>query len=471
MVNLKRSGVYLRRAAAVLVACAFMSSESAEYSAQAEQIEFVKEWEAASGLTGKINFTQYNQQLATYKGFMYVVVVDTALRPRIVKINEKTKAVQVKYLHPDPNYKVRDDGHSKFSLGIDNKGFIHVAGDMHHHPHANTDHIKIDALRKSRCLYWVSNNPEDITSFTFVGNDSSRVLPGYGFSYLQFIPDRNGVLFAVSRQWERSGDGSWVAGKIGLGAARYNSDTRKWQALGGTTPLVSNFPKQKLIFWEDNGSGGTAYQGLMVGFEVDNANRIHLSATINNDNSGLNYCDGKLNSTSSHTDVVYARSDDSGNTWKRASGATISALPIRVSTADALFKTRWLTGEASVSILKGMPIVFYRKIYNVTTPSCQTQSNSLWSMYKGAWTVAVAPPISGRRLMAVVDRRNVMTIVNTENGYFYRLRDLAIPGVKVGTPAKMYYADRTYLAATGELRFFAQRGANAAIYTVRVSGD
>jgi hypothetical protein len=62
------------------------------------------------------------------------------------------------------------------SVGIDRNGYIHVAGNMHHSPfnHPKTGNPYYEYAWQ----YVVSDKPEDISSFTFVGGDQSRTIPG-----------------------------------------------------------------------------------------------------------------------------------------------------------------------------------------------------------------------------------------------------------------------------------------------------
>ena len=183
--------------------------------------------------------------VTTYKGTIYFVWVDSQLRPKVAMI--KGGNVSTAYLHSDVNYKVYDDSHHKFSIGIDKNGYLHIVGDMHHYPRTKTTWLP---LQGKRILYWVSKNPESISSFEFVGDNASRAIPGYGFSYMSFRTDMNGELYARGRSWvyTKRNDGC-----IGWTMWKYNANNRSWSSLGGMAPSSTNTPQYKSVFWEDNG--------------------------------------------------------------------------------------------------------------------------------------------------------------------------------------------------------------------------
>jgi hypothetical protein len=73
----------------------------------------------------------------------------------------------------------------------------------------------------------------------------------------------------------------------------------------------------------------TAYQPHIVDIRFDKVtNRMHFVASVNNDNSK----NPNNDVSQSSTHLVYAYSDDGGNTFHRADGAPIASLPMR---ADA----------------------------------------------------------------------------------------------------------------------------------------
>jgi len=295
--------------------------------------------------------------ITTYKGISYFIWLDTTRRPKIGKI-ENSKVTSIDFLDKDQKdiYTVRDDGHHKFSIGVDKEGYIHVVGDMHnygtpssfntiHYPerYRPTNVTGVDKNIKTRnnldnfIMYWVSEKPEDITSFKFTGGDKEKAIPGFGFSYSAFHSDMNGELYIRHRA--RIAYIGHYDGEMGSIAAKYDTKTKTWTELGGLAnpkelPRFPNValdydPLYKSIFWENNGiSTGKNkkirnwYQGFTGDMTFDFNNRMHLSTSINNNND-----------KEFMTDVLYTYSDDQGKSFHRADGNSVKA-PVRVESGQ-----------------------------------------------------------------------------------------------------------------------------------------
>jgi hypothetical protein len=431
---------------------AAVTSTVSTYDLSQEQLEYEVEWQAPSGTTGKYNFDHYRSAISTFNGFTYAIWTDNDNRPRVAKI--KDGEAQVEFLVKNPNYHQREDGHNKFSLGIDKDGYIHVAGDMHHFPKDNIDHLS-EPYKSADCMYWVSEKPEDITKFVFLGKDQKRVIPGLGFSSYYFDTDNNGELYFVARQWART-DSHWTPGKISVGIARYNTQTKYWKALGGVAPVPNN-DGNKVLFWEDNGVDGTAYQGLTTDIWFDKNNQLHFTASINNDNS----YNASLPSSATH--VVYAYSDDGGETWRKADGSQISSLPLRVSTANIAHQRHWFANETGVGVTEaGSPIVSWRNI-----DKGDKNKQSQWRIFNGEWLPIVDMPMTCRGAKAVVDKWNVITTFCGDDirrmiGYDQEPKEYTVP-------ASLHSVDRRWLRQTGQLRFVADISDNFAIVNLNIT--
>ncbi|MCH6258184.1 BNR-4 repeat-containing protein [Puniceicoccaceae bacterium K14] len=255
----------------------------------------------------------------THNGNTYLIRLDVNFRPQVVKITpQETTEVQ---LEPD-DYTIRLDAHHGFTMGIDKDGYIHIVGDNH-----NFDPIRqptyLSRFDDANIMYWVSDSPEDISSFSFMGNKTGnpRKIPIYGPSYTKFYTDRLGELYMVCRS---NLTDSYTVGAYAVGLYVYDTETQTWTARGGAAPSVAFTPFYPSILWENNGHFNTvtgveeAYQGFMVTLYFDMYNRMHFAASINNN--------GAVNGS---TDIVYAYSNDGGITFNRADDTPIAGLPMR----------------------------------------------------------------------------------------------------------------------------------------------
>ncbi len=339
-----------------------------------------------------VETSSWSSAVASHNGATYLVWVDDALNARIARYDHATDSYQTAVIFSE----VFPDGHHKLSLGIDEQGYLHVAGDMHSHSKLRPDN-EINAYadqsdgfhdsisEKERIAedgdgnlvdttdyswqYWVSVNPGDISSFTFHGSTSRRP-PGIHVSYPRFIRDRSGVLYATFRhritpnndiayQLEGSestggssyldgpgyySNGQFVRGTFAGGVARYDATSRTWKMLGGSDYRVNgeefdpandgqtysqysfsgDFPA---LMWHSKGREAgplPLYQGFNNDIFFDVNNRMHLTWTVYSEDSSAKT--GGF--STSH--LMYAYSDDGGDTWHRADGSLIQSLPITI---------------------------------------------------------------------------------------------------------------------------------------------
>lgn len=303
--------------------------------------------------------TKNTTALSTYDGTTYFVWVDANDYPQVTRISS-TGVVQTVRLDLDDSYEVYPDGHHTFSLGIDSDGYVHVVGDMHNFdPLISGSNIPdyLDRFDNANIMYWVSdtNNPQSTLTFSFVGDDLSRTVPGSRFSYCKFYNDRNLNLYMLARIQLTS---SFVPGCRGVGLYRYDAATQSWVARGALPP--SSFtPSDSCILWEDNGHSGGGYQGFMATLAFDMYNRMHFASTINNNDASPDA-----------THVLYAYSDDGGLTFHQATNDTlIPGLPMRASgtnaadvVADAASVSEYFWNHAGVFVDgQGTPAVTYWK--------------------------------------------------------------------------------------------------------------
>lgn len=426
-----------------------------------EKLEIIEEFSAPAH--SQLFPDQTYTPVSTFNRATYVVWVDPSRYPMVARIEGKN--VQTRRLDPNDDYKPLNNGHNKFSLGIDNDGYIHVVGDMHHHPIFNKGHLP-EPYRSSHCMYWVSDNPEDISSFSFMGTDSDRTIQGTSFTYYFFDNDNDGVLYFASRVRTNMGPqddalpwNSLKGGAIGYGLQKYDPAAKTWTALGGD-PSGNQNP---VIAWEDNGADGGAYQSMRADIRFDRNNRLHFATTINADDSNT---EGGLNSRSM-THVIYACSDDGGEAFHKADGTPIATLPMRVeegpSQADIVAgPIHWISMPASVAFTKdNEPFVHYLDL-----SSGAQAKYTQWNAQSG-WSTPEDLPLNATAWdKQYNDGRGVITLSSVRSG-FYRTADLREEGVMHNTP--FFCADRRYLRDTGELRGLSKVGNQIKVIRLKTS--
>jgi hypothetical protein len=128
-----------------------------------------------------------------------------------------------------------DAGHVGPSLGVDQAGYLHVVCNQHSAPSWH---------------YYRSKHPvaapgadQDVTQgFESLGKDARRVLPHTRATYVRFVNDRRGRLYATYRYYSRNMP-AWHNGILAAALAVY--DERRpggpaWRALGGTAYLAAD---------------------------------------------------------------------------------------------------------------------------------------------------------------------------------------------------------------------------------------
>ncbi len=312
---------------------------------------------------GGQHFQGHNQysSLRTFNGNIYVFSMDAIRRPYINKIDENNSSIiETALLDTCESdiYRVFDDGHHRFDIGIDEQGYIHIIGDMHHGNLGSKRDVSIDNPLPERFvgsfgdqMYWISDRPEDISSFSFVGFDTLRHIPCNGLTYTHIEPDLNGKLYMSGRQSVRD-PRIHVPGTMGLSLWRYNIEVKSWEELGaipddnyGHTGYDAVLPS---ILWEPHGYGRESvwYQVYSNSLKFDKNNRLHLLGLIN----ANSIYDGS-------THVMYAYSDDGGDTFFRRDGSQIASLPIRVTGPEE--------NRGSILMTQGFPDEFDASYYGV----------------------------------------------------------------------------------------------------------
>lgn len=450
------------KSAATGLACAILlclGAAMADYDITKERIVPIVEWSAQ---TAKVMYPdQTYSPVSTFESVTYVVYTDPERRPMVARIqgNEKSCA----HIDPNDDYQARDDGHHRFSLGIDNDGYIHVMGDMHHHPTSNVDHLP-ERYKGTAAMYWVSKRPRDITEFEFMGDKPDRCPPGTSFSYYYFDNDNDGVLYFAARVRSGLNVGGWKPGLIAYGLYRYDTENRTWKALGAKRPGG----KYTILAWEDNGSNATAYQSMRGDIRFDKNNRLHFATTINADDSFTPSNHVHM----SMTHVLYGYSDDGGETFRRADGTPIDPLPMRVEEGPdqgsiVTGPTHWVSMPASVGFTHdNRPFVTWVRLDYQGKTHTSTGMCRVWNG-KDGWSEK-APLVfdaSGWD-KHVTDGRGVITLSAMWPGEFYRTMHPTQEGKKHFFRIGCF--DRRYLRETGEIRGIGGGGDTIKVIRLRI---
>jgi hypothetical protein len=258
--------------------------------------------------------------LAHHEGKTYLIWVDDQFRPWVTqKING---AVVNAPLDSNSDYKCFPDGHHRYSLGIDRKGYIHVAGDMHNYPGGPDNNKYLPQRYKDQTvMYWISNKPYDVTGgFTFAGGkNASTAIPGYRFTSGHFINDRKGDLYYTSMVKAVHSPSEFGNAYMAVGLYKWSSKTRTWAAIGNVPDIkaASSAVYYKVLLWEKAGGGGW-FQNYQPFIHFDHNNGIHFTVAA--------YADPSLDGI---TRLMYAFSPDGGRSWQKADGSFIPGLPLR----------------------------------------------------------------------------------------------------------------------------------------------
>lgn len=389
---------------------------------------------------------------ATFNGHIYFVWADASRRPQVAKICETTGATDIVPLDPEPDYLALEDPHNRFSLGIDADGHIHVTGDMHNHPHHQPGGLP-ERYRDSHILYWVSERPEDVSSFVFRGHDPERRVPGYGFTYHHFNRDNHGVLYLMSRV------GGYHTRAVGL--FQYDARTRSWAARGAVDePMLTQRSDWQtdqpiFLFRVPYGMGEHAYyQGYMCNLRFGYDNRMHIAIACNAVDDPA---------ARGNTHLVYAYSDDGGESFHRIDGSRIEQLPMRI---DPPANRPSLVAANQTLGLPASP--FYDRDGNVAV---STGSYWYYDRERGEWVGPVPSPVhrGGWSVSSYLDRDGIVTFLHGTNLY-------RSPGLKPGLPGLNYHVqgslaslDDALLRERGIFRAVFRAGGSMGVKTVRFS--
>ncbi|WP_299184344.1 BNR-4 repeat-containing protein [uncultured Aquimarina sp.] len=267
--------------------------------------------------------------ITTYNDIIYTAWIEGNTLKVSKKSNGSTTTSSIR------NNIQNDKYHVMPSIAVDKMGYIHIVADVH-----NQDWI-----------YYISNNPESIGSFTKHNPGTSQCPDGVDITYPEFFKDVNNELYLTYRhQTQYNGE---VAGKMGGAIAKYNTESKSWTMLGGTS-----HGGDKTMIWANGGAGKKGfYQKPLIRLFWDSTNRMHLVSTVAVENAPNKSYDGM-------TDVLYAYSDDGGFIWKKSNGTKIGNLPLTRKNASVIVNRSSekdiVSGARVVAFNRNKPVVAYQ---------------------------------------------------------------------------------------------------------------
>jgi len=239
-----------------------------------------------------------------------------------------TESTKVMRNIPDNNH------HVEPSLGVDKHGFLHLVGNMHN----------------GLMQYYRSVRAMDVSEWTFLGGDLEiGGIEGRSVTYPSFFNAPDGTLFAAFRSGVVN---NWTQGRQSGAIGRYDVETGRWTMLGARVPKwsINNHLIEKTVVWDDSGSGDNrGYQGYKLRCVFSPSGRLHMSWNVakNPDTAG------EFGISANHTHVMYAYSDDQGETWHEANGnavepplGTHNMTPIYVSSEESLYNSTAISFSA-----------------------------------------------------------------------------------------------------------------------------
>jgi hypothetical protein len=255
----------------------------------------------------------------------YLVHVDAKFRTLVTQKTCNGTLITVP-LDKNPDYTAYTDGHHRFSMGIDENGYLHIAGDMHYYPSAPANYLPL-RYQNQTVMYWVSNAPNDITQgFTFAGGlNALTAIPGQFWNTGYFFNNNKKELYYTAMIRSVYNVNARLTGEMGVGLYKYNAMNNTWAALGYTPPVNPANPAGTQYFtslyWDKSGWGSPVgqpqwFNNYWPSFQFDNQNTLHFSLAVN---TNIN--------NQGPTRVIYAKSLDGGVTWRKANGNVIG-LPL-----------------------------------------------------------------------------------------------------------------------------------------------
>ncbi|HDQ25523.1 MAG TPA: hypothetical protein ENN43_02110, partial [bacterium] len=446
MAEMKHTGIFRVIASVCGAIFLFNGSILAAQVFQSKEILY----STSQGYSGWYTESIYSP-VASHGGNVYFVMMDSTGRPFVGKIaggSTSLEALEKTY----PDYKPYNDGHHEFSLGIDRDGYIHVTGDMHNFPHAEISSTLPDTYKSGKILYWKSKNPENITEFQFIGLTPAQSIPGEAWSYGRFVTDRNNKLYYVSRTLALKY--YWQApGGRGLGLYSYDEATKAWTAHGTLAPDPdASYP---VVVWELSGQNGGSYQQYKGDISFDTNNRMHLTTGMNTQNGPA-----QVNS------VIYAYSDDGGNTFRKANGNLIT-LPMQVA-----------SGSRQADVVDSVPSAGFEQasvtyaFNNRPVIQYTAEGGHHYQYWTGSgWSGRVSSPVQSMRGRVLFnDHESRLYFVNIQAGTIYSKESFTGESTSYSAGETFRYFDIKMLREENKLNGVSWKASSGNFEVMRLNG-
>ncbi len=367
--------------------------------------------------------------------------------------------------------------HSIGSVALDKYGYIHYIGNIHYAPFLLQDQTGYE-YKDYPWQYWISKRPRDITEFEFVGDEGprgtvekscwanfpipettgSRTPVSCFVSYPFFAKDRNGELYLSHRERVRFDAGDNPQ-NMGADVNKYVASPNgkgTWVELGGRDYAY----EMSTLFWSAKTPDSRMYQPMKPRVIFDKHNRMHVSTGVQAFGK-----DGDGGNNNSITHVLYACSDDGGQTWKNSKGQTYNQLPMTDKTGEVAL-TDPLTPKRAHNYT-GLGIYPTGQPF-ATLAIDSTDWEVIWRTYNGNnWTNAGSYP--GRYPgHIVIDDRGIITVF--EGAALHRSYDKGATWRRYTIPATAsatLLIDVRYTQETGNVRYLGYKDGKASVYTAK----
>ena len=445
-------------------------SNAAPYDLTQETYTFSTLW--SKPVQDSINFLpqSYHSPIVTRGDSTFVLFVDTDHRMKIAQLTNgvlKAEAVIDDTLYQpdefyanydaDPDNDVTepshhtvkfDDSHHSVALGIDENGYLHLVGDMHNYPRYESPqaHLPLRYAYKN-IMYWRSDNPLDISSFSFKGDQAGQCPPGFGFTYQVFFNDLNGKLHFTARAHQTSSNAVRCAP-----FSRYDAGTGTWSAIGGPDP--DDPGSEPRTFYDDGREYTTAspdnkYSKTHPHGVFDRNNTMHLVAPMLKDPT-LHPGDPMLHFADT---IMYAQSTN-GTDFTKANGSAITlpaTINLTTNQADIAYST---TGY--LAVMGNMAVDYQNNPYTVAKEKYLDGSNQSFVIGWNGTTWANYGEIVNLSadFRLVHDPAGVMSYIPDSADQFYRFWHPTDTLHQVNLPVSWPYikmVDYEYLKKTGNI--------------------
>jgi hypothetical protein len=438
-------------------------SNSTPYDLTQETYTFSTLWSTPA--QEEINFLpqSYHSPIVTRGDDTFVLYVDTDHRLKVAHLTNgvfKTETFVDNTLYQadefydgnggNPGYHtfLFEDSHHAVALGIDENGYLHLVGDMHNYPRYSgpMEHLPLRYYNKN-IMYWRSDNPLDISSFSFKGDQAGQSPPGFGFTYQFFFNDLNGKLHFTARAHQAEDNALRCAP-----FSSYDADTGIWSIIGGIDPDDPGSAPR--TFYDDGreydaSNPNNKYSKTHPHGVFDRQNGMHLVAPMLSDPT-LHPGDPIIHFADT---IIYAQSGN-GTDFSKADGTAINlpaTINLTTNQADVAYST-----SGYINVLGNIACDYQNNPYTVARHKyLDGSSESLIIGWDGSsWQNYGAPAGESADFRLIHDPAGVLTYIPDSADQFYRFWHPSDTPEQIDLPASWPYIkmiDYEYLKKTGNI--------------------